>query len=305
MVVDVIIPTYKPDKKFIDLVEKLNKQTVLPRKIIVMNTEEKLWKVTLPKNAYNVEVHHIAKQEFDHGKTRDIGVSMSDADICVLMTMDAVPVDNTLLEELIKPLLEEDGVAASYGRQMAYDNSSYTEKLTREYNYPAKPCIKSKEDIERLQIKAFFCSNVCCAYDRKIYVELGGFIHKTIFNEDMIYAAKAVKAGYKIAYAADAKVYHSHEFTGAQQFHRNFDNGVSHAQNPEVFEGIKQEGEGMRMVKMVLSKLVKKGHLLQAIRYIWVTGCKYIGFKLGCRYTKLPKWLVMRCTSDKSYFSIS
>lgn len=305
MVVDVIIPTYKPDKKFIDLVEKLNKQTVLPRKIIVMNTEEKLWNVTLPENADNVEVHHIAKQEFDHGKTRDTGVGMSDADICVLMTMDAVPVDNTLLEELIKPLLEEDGVAASYGRQMAYDNSSYTEKLTREYNYPAKPCIKSKEDIERLQIKAFFCSNVCCAYDRKIYVELGGFIHKTIFNEDMIYAAKAVKAGYKIAYAADAKVYHSHEFTGAQQFHRNFDNGVSHAQNPEVFEGIKQEGEGMRMVKMVLSKLVKKGHLLQAIRYIWVTGCKYIGFKLGCRYTKLPKWLVMHCTSDKSYFSIS
>lgn len=306
MIVDVIIPTYKPDQKFIDLVNKLNKQTVMPRNIIVMNTEQKWWDLLdIPKEWKNVSVYHITKQEFDHGKTRNEGISKSDADICVLMTMDAVPADNTLLEELIKPLTEDESIASSYARQLAYENSSYTEKLTRGFNYPETSIVKTRDDIDRLQIKAYFCSNVCCAYRREIYEKLGGFVRKTIFNEDMIFAAKVINEGYKIAYAADAKVYHSHEFTGMQQFHRNFDNGVSHAQHPEVFEGIKQEGEGLRMVKMVISKLLKKGRIFQAIRYVWVTGCKLIGFKLGCRYSKLPKWLVLWCTSDRSYFEIS
>ena len=41
MLIDVIIPTYKPDKTFKKLVEMLEKQTVEINKIIVMNTEEK------------------------------------------------------------------------------------------------------------------------------------------------------------------------------------------------------------------------------------------------------------------------
>ena len=46
-------------------------------------------------------------------------------------------------------------------------------------------------------IKAYFCSDVCAAYNRETYNKLGGFIKKTIFNEDMIYAGGLVKKGYK------------------------------------------------------------------------------------------------------------
>ena len=52
-----------------------------------------------------------------------------------------------------------------------------------------------------------------------------------------------------MAYVAEAKVIHSHNYTGRQQFHRNFDLAVSQAQHPEVFEGVPSEGEGIRMVK--------------------------------------------------------
>ena len=40
--IDVIIPIYKPDKEFEVLIDKLQKQTMRPNKIILMNTEEKL-----------------------------------------------------------------------------------------------------------------------------------------------------------------------------------------------------------------------------------------------------------------------
>lgn len=303
MIVDVVIPTYKPDDRFIKLIEGLKKQTVKPNKIIVLNTEEAEWnRMGMPSAIEGVEIAHIAKQDFDHGNTRNLGASMSEADVFVMMTMDAVPADDKVLEELIKPF-EDPMVATSYGRQMAYETSSFTEKLTRQFNYPDESVIKTSADIERLQIKAYFCSNVCCGYNRRIFEELGGFVKKTIFNEDMLFAAKAIKEGYKVVYSADAKVYHSHEYSGIQQFHRNFDNGVSHAEYPEVFANVSQEGEGFKMVKTVIGKLLGKGHIFESVRYVWATGCKYIGFKLGCRYKKLPMWMVLAFTSDKSYFS--
>lgn len=37
--VDVIIPAYRPDERFNSLIEKLSQQTLLPQRILVMNTE--------------------------------------------------------------------------------------------------------------------------------------------------------------------------------------------------------------------------------------------------------------------------
>ena len=79
---------------------------------------------------------------------------------------------------------------------------------------------KTIEDVDKLGIKTFFCSNVCAAYKKSVYKELGGFVPRAIFNEDMILAGTMIKAGYGIAYAADAKVIHSHNYSGRQQFHR-------------------------------------------------------------------------------------
>ena len=306
MSIDVIIPTYKPGKGFIELLKMLYRQTVLPDRVIVINTDEDCFnefvascddKDILSK----IEITHIKKEEFDHGKTRNVAMKMSDADICVMMTMDALPKDEYLIENIIKPL-EDESVAASYARQLAYEDSSITEKLTRQFNYPDNSIIKSAKDIESMQIKAFFCSNVCCAYNMHIFNELGGFVDHTIFNEDMIYAAGAIRAGYRIAYCAEACVYHSHEYSGCEQLRRNFDNGVSHAQYPDVFEGVGQDAEGKRMVKNVLTKLLRSGHPFKSMGYVYSCGCKYIGFKLGCRYKKLPMRLVRVLSSQKEYF---
>ncbi len=41
MLIDVVIPTYKPGQKFLDMIDMLQKQSIKPNKIIIMNTEEK------------------------------------------------------------------------------------------------------------------------------------------------------------------------------------------------------------------------------------------------------------------------
>lgn len=304
--VDIIIPVYKPDKSFFTLIDRLEKQTVSVHKIILMNTEQKyfdrlIYGTSFLEKYRNVYVNHLSKLEFNHGNTRRWGVERSEAPIFVMMTQDAIPEDERMLEELIKPL-ENAEVAVAYARQLPAEDSSPIEQYTRSYNYPAQSHIKSAADINEMGIKTYFCSNVCAAYKREIYDTLGGFIRHTIFNEDMIYAAGAIKAGYKIAYAAEAKVIHSHNYTCAQQFHRNFDLGVSQAEHPEVFANVPSEGEGVRLIKRTTKHLwdSQKKHL---IPYLYINSCcRYAGFLLGRNYKKLPVGLIKKCTMSRNYW---
>ena len=306
MLIDVIIPTYKPDQTFIRLVEMLEKQTVEINKIIVMNTEEKYMEALHVGTRFLAEhkklvISHLSRKEFDHGRTRNRGASKSQADVIVFMTQDAIPADAYLIENLVKPL-QRNNVACSYARQLPNKDATVTERLTRSFNYPDKSLVKGKKDIDELGIKTYFCSNVCCAYNKAIFKELGGFVNHTIFNEDMLYAAKAVKNDYQIVYSADARVVHSHNYSGKQQFHRNFDLGVSQAEHPEVFEGISSESEGIRMVKTIIGRLKDAGAAKEIPGYIYTSGCKFIGYRMGKMYKRLPNWLIMKCTMSPLYF---
>ena len=166
--VDVIIPTYKPDEKLTRLVSMLQNQTYPVDHILIINTEEELWKQELIRDMDRVEVFHTKKEEFDHGGTRRLGESFSNADILVYMTQDAVPADRTLIYHLIQPL-EREKVKASYARQLPDNECRIIESYTRNFNYPEDSCIKNLEDLPELGIKTFFCSTVCAAYDDKTY----------------------------------------------------------------------------------------------------------------------------------------
>lgn len=305
MKVDVIIPLYKPGKELFTLLDLLESQTMSVNQIILMNTEEKYFEQLVYGTEFvhrydNVKVFHLSKREFDHGATRRLGVSKSQADVFVMMTQDAVPQDEKLLENLVAGL--EGKAAVSYARQLAGADSSVLEQFSRQFNYPAQSVVKSHEDLERLGIKTYFCSNVCAAYRRDIYDELGGFVKKTIFNEDMLYAAKAVNAGYSVAYRADARVIHSHNYTCMQQFHRNFDLGVSQAKHPEVFGAVRSESEGMRMVKAATTYL-RENRMRRKIPYFYMQcAYKYAGYLLGKHYRRLPGRVVLFCTSNREYW---
>jgi rhamnosyltransferase len=303
---DIIIPVYKPDGKFLTLIEKLGKQSVLPNRIIIMNTEQKyydrlIYGTSFQKEHRDMVVKHLSRREFDHGRTRNRGVQYSDTDFFIMMTQDAVPADEYLVERLLEQLGNEN-VAVAYARQLADGDSSEIEKYTRNFNYPEQSKIKTKADLETLGIKTFFCSNVCAAYNRKIFDELGGFVKHTIFNEDMIYAARAVEAGYGIAYTAEARVVHSHDYSNRKQFQRNFDLGVSQAQHPEVFAAYPSESEGIRLVRQLIRHLRESGHRSQIPHVMMQSGARYIGYQLGRHYRALPDKMVVRMSNNKEYW---
>lgn len=303
--VDVIIPVYKPDHTFLELIRMLDHQTIPINKIHILNTEQKYFERLIYGTHFleqhrNITVTHLSRREFDHGGTRRKGVERSSTPFFVMMTQDAVPADEYLLERLLGQL--EAGAAVAYARQLPAADCRMIERYTRAFNYPEQSRIKSREDLAVLGIKTYFCSNVCAAYRRDVYDSLGGFVKHAIFNEDMIYAATAIGAGHRIAYEAAAEVIHSHNYNCRQQFHRNFDIGVSHTIHREIFEGIPSEKEGIHLLRRTEQYLKQSGNR-RLIPYLYLNSAfKYAGFWLGKRYRRLPMKLVRKWSLNPVYW---
>ena len=303
MKVDAVIPAYKPGHDLRELVEKLLDQTVRLGRIIIINTDREYFDEKEYLIAPAVEVVHITRHEFDHAGTRDMGLRMSDADYVLFMTMDAIPKDNYLVEKLLSGFRRADNIAVSYARQLPKKDCNRIEQITREFNYPAQSRVQTSDDIKELGIKAYFCSDVCAMYDTSIYSSLGGFKAPAILNEDMVYAAGALDAGYAVSYCADALVYHSHNYTGRQYYRRNFDLGVSQADHPEIFERFNVKGTGMQLVRKSLAQICRSGTPADIIRLVYYSGMKYLGFRKGKNYHKLSLESCLKHTSDKEYWN--
>lgn len=317
--IDLIIPVYKPDELFHQSFERLLKQTVKPNTIRLMHTIESAstveeikrkeeteaflqYAASLSTNQCRIISYPIKKSEFDHGGTRNYGASLSNADIVMFMTQDAVPADKDLIKNIRKGF-QNQNIAAVYGRQLVNQKSGTIEKYTRAFNYPAESYVKSINDLDRLGIKTYFCSNVCAAYRKSVYDKLGGFVTKTIFNEDMIMAAGIIHAGYAIAYEAEAKVIHSHKYTYRQQFQRNFDLAVSQKQYSHIFQSVKSENEGIKLVKQTLQYLIDQKKVILIPDLILQSGFKYLGYKSGLLYDRMPKWLIKKLSMNPGYWN--
>lgn len=295
--VSVIIPTLNAESALGTLLLSLNKQSIAVDSIVVDSSSAD--DTTKVASSYGAKVFKVNRDDFNHGKTRNLGVKQTKSDIVILLTQDALPADNFCLENLIEPL-KDPQITASFGRQLALPNASPTEYFTRFFNYPEKPFAKGKEDLPGLGIKTFFFSNVCSAIKTKEFNELGGFPENIIMFEDLIFAAKAIMKGYKIAYVPDARVWHSHNFSLMQQFCRYQDAGISLRNNSWVFEQAKTNREGVEFLKQQIDYLYKM-HQNKWIPYAIAESIfKFSGFWLGMHGIN-PRKKKITITSVPSY----
>ena len=297
----VIIPTYNGGSVWLESAKSIAEQSVKPDNIYVIDSSSKDNTIAVAES-YTFKVKVISSTEFNHGGTRNKATKeLSNSDVLIFMTQDSILNTHTELEKLLS-YFNDDNVAAVCGRQLPHDGANPLAMHARFFNYPEESCVKSASDIPKLGIKTAFMSNSFAAYRTKVFFELGGFPENTILAEDMYLTAKMIKAGYKVAYCAEAAVKHSHNYTPLQEFQRYFDIGVFHAREPwirEEFGGA--GGEGMRFIRSELAFLLQTAPLWIP-RSLITSGCKLLGYKLGQKYRKLP-WSWCRSFSMyKSYW---
>lgn len=275
-----VVPTLNAGEDFAYLLEALQKQSVVPDDVLIIDSESDDNTLSVVGRFENIRTIVIPRGEFDHGATRHQAFLETVGEIVLFMTQDAIPADEFCIERLIQPFAIPN-VAMTYGRQLPKLDARRFEQLVREFNYPEKPNIRSKEDIPHLGIKTFFASDVCSAYRRSAYFACGGFERPCNTNEDMLMAAKFIHADLRVAYASTATVLHSHNLTPREQYLRNKEVGVLLVRGAHLLQGVSEIGEGKRLVAFVVSSLIKERKILEIVAFGVDCAARLLGNKAG------------------------
>lgn len=78
--------------------------------------------------------------------------------------------------------------------------------------------------------------------------------------------------------------------------------GVSQAEHPEVFAAVSSEKEGIKLVKNTALHLIQTGKGYYIPKLISNSGFKWLGYKLGKNYQRIPKRIIRKLTSNPSYW---
>ena len=301
MKVSVIIPTYNAQSLLPDLLERLASQTVSHELIIIDSSSSDTTRDIAKR--YTDRILTIPKEEFDHGGTRTKAAKMAYGEIIVFLTQDALPTENTTLEKLIGTFKNLD-ISASFGRQLPYENTSLFGKHLRYFNYPETSYVRTFADAQTFGIKTAFFSDSFSAYRKEVLQNVGWFKNGLIVGEDMHIAARILQSGGKLAYCAEATVYHSHSYTLAQECKRYFDTGVFHTSEAWLIDIFgKAEGEGGRYIRSELHYLFKQRAYSKIPEFFLRNTMKLIGYKLGKQFRSLPSGMIRQCSMHPEWWN--
>ncbi len=299
--VSVIILTLNPGERLRSLFEALLPQTV-PLELIVVDSSSTDSTLSIAE-AYGAKVATVQRSDFDHGATRNFGFLQTSGDIVVFLTQDVVPAGKETVERLIAPFFADELVGCAYGRQLPSPGATVFAAHSRVFNYGPTSLVKSREKGER-GIKVPFLSNSFAAYRRKALEEIGLFKEDLISTEDTYAGARMLVAGYRIAYAADAMVYHSHNYTVLEEFQRYFDIGVFHRREEWIMETFgRAEGEGSRFLLSELQYIAREAKHSLLPEFFVRNSLKYLGFALGRQHEKLPLKIIKKISRNKNYWT--
>ncbi len=277
MTIDVICPLYNAENYIENLHKSLLKQNTKINKIVYVltkskdNTEKKLKEL---KCNYKL----INPSDFSHSLTREKEAFNSKADIVVFITQDIDIRNDNWLEELVKPIINNEA-AATYSRQLTKFNN--IEKYTRENNYPNYDIIKDKISIKQLGLKTFFSSDASAAIKRDVFVKLNGYDNKNLpISEDMYFSYKLIMNNYKIKYCSKSIVYHSHNFKLKEIYDRYKLTGKFFKQN-SYLDNYGTTSSGSKLAIYILKRIFEDKNYKLLFRYPFDMAARLIGMKVG------------------------
>jgi rhamnosyltransferase len=252
--------------------------------------------------AEGFRVYSVPVAEFNHGGTRQLAVDLlPEAEVLVFLTQDALLKSRESIAALVKAF-EDPGVGAAYGRQLPRMDAEPIGAHARLFNYPERSGIRALNSRRDMGLKTIFISNSFAAYRRTALLGVGGFPNGVIFGEDTITAARLLLGSWKIAYVAEAQVYHSHSYTWMQDFKRYFDIGVLHARESWLLKEFGSAGgEGGRFVRSELNYLWPRHWRLIPSALIR-TVLKLLGYRLGRIEKKLSLGWKRRLSMHRGFW---
>jgi rhamnosyltransferase len=243
-------------------------------------------------------VHEIPASQFGHGRTRNLGVELSQGDLVVFTSQDAVAADDEWLARLSAAARSAPDVAGAYGRQLPHADARPPEEFFLDFMYGPSGRIQRLAPEDDLTFEATLFSNVNAAISRHV-LERYPFRDDLTMSEDQEWSRRVLRHGLALVYEPRAAVRHSHPYTIRSAFRRFFDSGVSaehsYVEGDESRAALRRAG--LRYAREELAWLWRDGNR----RWIPYTAvyelAKFTGLQLGLRHERLPAGVRRRLSS--------
>lgn len=194
----IVIRAYNEEKHISRLLEGIRQQTVKNVQVILVDSGSTDSTMEIAKS-FGAEVVSITPKEFTFGRSLNLGIEHARAEFVVIVSAHCHPVYPDWLEQLLKPLQDEQ-VALSYGKQRAGKTNQYSEQQFFRKYFP---------DVSQPNQGQPFSHNANAAIRRSVW-KMEHFNEHLTGLEDLSWSSWALSKGYTIAYTAEAEVVHTH-----------------------------------------------------------------------------------------------
>lgn len=285
--VSVLLLTKNPGPGFKEIVRVVLSQEDISYEVIAADDGSTDGTVRLmEKNG--IKVYSVKPNEFGHGRTRNIIANLAQGRLLAFLTHDSLPVGERWLYSLTKPF-SDSLVAGVFGRQVPKPRADLLEKYYLDYLYPADGREISMSENKEFKLPEFFFSNANSMIRKSVWQKIK-FPEGVLMSEDQWWAKEVLSSGYKIVYAPQAVVKHSHSYSLKNLFRRNFDSGVS-LRGLDQSSGLESFQKFVNFVFGEIKFLISNGQINKLPYALSRNLVRTLGFILGQNYFLLPKQL--------------
>jgi rhamnosyltransferase len=300
-VISVVIPVKNGGEDLVRCLRAITQQQLDDVEVVVVDSGSMDASVEVARE-HGALVHAISASEFGHGRTRNLGASLATGEILVFTSQDAYAADEHWIARLVEPLARDE-VAGSYGRQLPHDDATPPERYFLDFLYGSESRVQRLGGDGEPSFEQTLFSNVSSAMRRPTWAEYP-FADDLIMSEDQEWSRRVLRAGFELAYVADAAVHHSHAYSIAAAFRRFFDSGVSAERSYAA------GGNGSSALRRAGARYAKG-----EVEWLWETGqrrwipyaavyelAKFTGMQLGRRHRHLPRSVKRRVSALQTYW---
>lgn len=178
---------------------------------------------------YGATILGVPRSEFNHGGTRNLGVSEARGEFVAMIVQDAVPADDSWLQALVENLANDEKVAGAYSRQIPREDCNPFTRHALENHFTNLPRRREQiiEDLARYEalsparkMRLVTFDDVSSCLRRSVWEE-----HRfkaLCFGEDIEWSERVMKEGYKIVYDPRSAVIHSHNRSSLYEMRRAY-----------------------------------------------------------------------------------
>jgi glycosyltransferase involved in cell wall biosynthesis len=230
--VSVVIPTLDGGARFHALLERLARQDLDGGfELVVIDSSSRDGTAEAARMA-GARVERIPRSEFQHGRTRNRAIALTSGERIVLLTQDALPMDERFLSALTGAL-DDPRIDGAFARQFprpgchpiladrlerwsASREQARVSRLSEGDSAAARAAFDALSPLERYQACAF--DNVASCIRRSTWAAIP--LPERPFGEDVAWARAVLLSGGALTFTPTARVEHSHPFSIRREFHR-------------------------------------------------------------------------------------